>query len=89
MRYKDLPDDPSLQTEFRLTVSIKRPHSGAYAVLEATGHGKSGAQYLIALEMTRTPISEDVLSQFETAIFCTLESRVEELAGIQPLLPLT
>jgi len=71
---------------YTLTVEVRRPHSGAYVSLVATGRGASGEASLKAFQLTSTPISQDILAEFESDLMCTLEDTLARMVGVQELL---
>lgn len=73
---------------YTLTVEVRRPHSGAYCVLTCSGRGAAGVDSLVALELAPTPVDDDVVAQFESALLAQLETAVAGLVGMQPLLQL-
>jgi len=75
-------------TVYTLTVEIRRPHSGAYVCLTAKGRGASGEEHLAALQLCGTPVSQDVMAEFESDLMTTLEDTVARMVGLQELLGL-
>jgi len=75
-------------TVWALTIEVRRPHSGAYVVLTAKAVGKADVEHLVALQLCGTPVSQDVMAEFESDILCSLEDSVARLVGLQELLGL-
>jgi len=73
---------------YTLTIEVRRPHSGAYGVLTAVGRGVAGEEVLVAMEMANTPLSLDVLAEFQCAVMSHLEETVARMIHVQPLLGL-
>lgn len=75
-------------TDWKLSVELRRPHSGNYCCLVGKVIAASGVERLAALQLCSTPVSQDVLAEFESDLMCTLEDAIAGLVGVQPLLGL-
>jgi hypothetical protein len=71
---------------YRLEVEVRVPSSGTYVVISVKGEGNSGVPVLVAFEMCKTPVCEDVLCEIETAVVSHLEHVLARMVGLQPLL---